>query len=158
VPPETSHTNKALGWVILIAGVFYCLIPVYGMAFMEGLGESVHTSRVGVLVAALFLYLGPSLLLGTVSPILVKLVFVGAERVGSTTGTLYAIGSVGNVLGILVSDYVLLAHVSLNTNIIAMGAVLCVLGVLHLLKPIHATAHVLEKAVPDSEVVAGASV
>ncbi len=146
---DRSHTNKALGWVILCAGACYCLIPVFGMAFMESLGENVHSSRWGVLFAALFLYLAPSLLLGTVSPILVKLVFTSAERVGTTTGTLYAIGSFGNVLGILVSDYVLLAHVSLNTNIIAMGAVLCVLGVAHLLIPMHATAHITEKAVPD---------
>lgn len=156
---DRSHSNKALGWVILIAGVFYCLIPWYGMSFMESLGEGVHTSRIGVLVAAMILYLAPSLLLGTVSPILVKLVFTSAERVGTTTGTLYAIGSIGNVLGILVTDYVLLANVTLNTNIIAMGVILCFLGVAHLLIPMHATAHITEKAIPDvdPELKAGVS-
>ncbi len=153
---DRSHTNAALGWVILTAGVFFCLTPVYGMPLMLALGEDVHTARWGVLLAAMLLFLLPSLLLGMVSPILVKLVFTGADKVGSTTGTLYAIGSVGNVLGILVSDYVLLAYVSLNTNILVMGAVLCVLGLLHLLKPMHATGHVTEKTLPDSEVGATA--
>jgi energy-converting hydrogenase Eha subunit E len=151
---DRSHTNAALGWVIMIAGIFYCLIPWYGMSFMVALGEEIHTSRFGVLIAALCLYLVPSMLLGTVSPILVKLVFTSAERVGTTTGTLYAIGSVGNVLGILVSDFVLLAHVSLNTNIWSMGVVLCALGIAHLLRPIHAIAHVTEKTIPDSDLKA----
>jgi predicted membrane-bound spermidine synthase len=153
---DRSHTNTALGWVILIAGAFYCLIPWYGMAFMESMGEGVHTSRVGVLFAAMLLFLPPSLLLGTVSPILVKLVFVGAEKVGTTTGTLYAIGSVGNVLGILVSDYILLAYVSLNNNILWMGVVLCALGFIHLLRPVHATAHVTITTVPDVDPAVGA--
>jgi hypothetical protein len=148
---DRSHTNAALGWVILLAGVFFCLTPWYGMPLMLGLGEAVHTARWGVLLAALLLFLIPSLLLGMVSPILVKLVFTGADKVGSTTGTLYAIGSVGNVLGILVSDYVLLAYVPINTTILVMGGVLCVLGILHLARPIHATAHVTEKTVPDTD-------
>lgn len=148
---DRSHTNAALGWVILGAGIFFCLIPSYGMPLMIGLGEEIHTKRWGVLLAATLLFLPPSLLLGMVSPILVKLVFVGAEKVGSTTGTLYAIGSFGNVLGILVSDYVLLAYVPINTTIIVMGAVLCILGILHLAKPIHATGHVTEKTVPDTD-------
>jgi hypothetical protein len=90
-------------------------------------------------------------MLGMVSPILVKLVFTSAEKVGSTTGTLYAVGSVGNVLGILVSDYVLLAYFSLNSNILVMGAVLCALGLLHLVRPMHATGHITDKTVPDSD-------
>ena len=147
---DRSHTNTALGWVILFAGVFFCLTPWYGMPLMLSLGEAVHTARWGVLLAALLLFLLPSLLLGMVSPILVKLVFTGADKVGSTTGTLYAIGSIGNVLGILVSDYLLLAYVPINTTIIAMGVVLCALGILHLAKSIHATGHVTQKIVPDT--------
>ena len=148
---DRSHTNGPLGWVILTAGVFFCLTPWYGMPLMIGLGESIHTARWGVLLAAFLLFLLPSLMLGMVSPILVKLVFTSAEKVGSTTGTLYAVGSVGNVLGILVSDYVLLAYFSLNSNILVMGAVLCALGLLHLVRPMHATGHITDKTVPDSD-------
>jgi hypothetical protein len=118
--------------VITIAGVLYCLMPWYGMPFMEALGESIHTARWGVLLAALILYLAPSLLLGTVSPILVKLVFTNAAHVGRTTGTLYAIGSLGNVLGVLIADYLLLVYFSLNANIFWMGVILCLLGLAHM--------------------------
>jgi MFS family permease len=137
---DRAKTNAALGWLILAAGVFYCLMPWYGMPFMESLGEGVHNARWGVLVAALVLYLPPSLLLGAISPILVKLVFTNAEHVGRTTGTLYAVGSFGNVLGILISDYVLLAHVTLNVNLFAMGVILIVLGMLHLAIKVAASA------------------
>ena len=70
---------------------------------------------------------------------LVKLVFAGADRVGRSTGTLYAIGSFGNVMGILVTDYVLLVNFDLRDNIFAMGIVMAIVGILHLLIPIAGT-------------------
>jgi predicted membrane-bound spermidine synthase len=136
---DHAKTNAPLGWMIIAAGGFYCLIGAIALRFMEALGERIHTARWGVLLAALVLFLVPSLLLGAVSPTLVRLVFVSADRVGRTTGTLYAIGSIGNVLGVLVSDYVLLARVDLNTNLYAMGVVLGALGLAHLARPMSAS-------------------
>lgn len=130
---DRSSDNRALAWIVLGAGVLYLTLPIYALSAAEGLGDSgLGQLRFGVLVAGLVLFLLPSLLLGMVSPILVKLAFISAERVGTTTGTLYAVGSVGNVLGILVTDYVLLEHVPLNANLLWMGCVLAVTGVLHL--------------------------
>lgn len=145
---DRARTSAALGWMIVIAGAFFCLIPAFAMPFMEALGENIQTAQWGVLLAALVLFLVPSLLLGAVSPLLVKLVFVSAERVGRTTGTLYAIGSIGNVLGILVSDYVLMKYFELNHNIYAMGILLGILGLAHLLKPLAMSAapHVVAAA------------
>jgi predicted membrane-bound spermidine synthase len=133
---DHERSNAPLGWIIVAASLFYLTMPLYGLHFQAALGESVHTSRWGVLIAAFVLYLPPSLLLGMISPILVKLVFTSAERVGRSTGTLYAVGSIGNVIGILVSDYLLLAWFDLNHIIYGMGAVLALLGLAHLAWPI----------------------
>lgn len=129
---DRSSDNRALAWIVLGAGVLYLTLPTYALTASEKLGEGMGQLRFGVLVAGLVLFLLPSLLLGMVSPILVKLAFISAERVGTTTGTLYAVGSIGNVLGILVTDYVLLEHVPLNANLLWMGCVLAVTGLLHL--------------------------
>ena len=93
-------------------------------------------NKIQSIVAALLIFLPPSLLLGCVSPLLVVLTLTHVGRVGRTTGTLYAIGSVGNVLGVLVTDYVLLLHVELSTNVLAMGCGLGLIGLFHLACPI----------------------
>ncbi len=129
---DRSTSNQPLALVIVGASLLYFLLPIWALPFTEALGPTVHTARWGVLFAATVLFLPPSLLLGLISPMLVKLVFVSAERVGTTTGTLYAVGSVGNVAGVLFADFVLLAYVELNTSIFAMGAVMAVLGLAHL--------------------------
>ncbi|MEK7414441.1 MAG: fused MFS/spermidine synthase [Planctomycetota bacterium] len=129
---DRSQDNRPLAWIILGAGVLYLTLPIYALAATEALGGVMGQLRFGVLVAGLALFLLPSLLLGMVSPVLVKLAFVSADRVGRTTGTLYAIGSIGNVLGILITDYVLLEFVPLNITMIGMGALLAVLALIHL--------------------------
>ncbi|MBN8526214.1 MAG: fused MFS/spermidine synthase [Planctomycetes bacterium] len=135
---DRSQGNRALAWIVLGAGALYLTLPIYALRASEALGEAMGGLRFGVLVAGLVLFLLPSLLLGMVSPVLVKLAFVSAERVGRTTGTLYAIGSIGNVLGILITDYVLLEYVPLNANLLWMGCVLVVTGLLHLAIPMRA--------------------
>jgi predicted membrane-bound spermidine synthase len=136
---DRSRSNLPLAVVILAAGAFYCLMCWYGLSFSHSLSEPIQTARWGVLLGALVLFLPPSLLLGSVSPMLVKLVFTNAAHVGRTTGTLYAIGSLGNVLGILVTDYWLLEQFQLTANLFAMGLILGVVGVLHLFKRVEAT-------------------
>lgn len=129
---DRTRTNRALGWVIVAAGAVFCTLPIYAYAASDALGDAIGGARLGVLAAALLLFFAPSLLLGMVGPMVVKLVFSRADRVGSTVGTLYAVGSLGNVAGILVTDYVLLVHLPSNTNLLWMGALLSLVGLAHL--------------------------
>jgi hypothetical protein len=147
---DRAHTSVALGWMLMIAGIWYCLLPVVALPFMESLSPAVQTSQWGVLLAALVLFLVPSLLLGAVSPVLVRLVFAGADRVGRTTGTLYAIGSIGNVLGVLVSDYALMKYFELNHNIFVMGIALCLLGLAHIIRKMPMNSHLHSGALPGA--------
>lgn len=129
---DSARTNAALGWTILLAGVFFLLLPTYASALIDSLPAAVHQSRAGSLVACLILFLPPFVLLGGISPMIVRLIFASEREVGRVTGTLYAISSVGNVLGILVTNYALLALFELNHNTLAMGLILVITGLAHL--------------------------
>jgi MFS family permease len=132
---DRAQSNRVLAWVIIIAAAFYLILPTYMTPMREAFG-SFAPGNGGMLLLAIVLFLPPSLLLGCVSPLLVRLVFVDAERVGRTTGTLYAIGSCGNVLGILVADYVLIKYFDIWQNMLGMGVVLSITGLAHLFVPV----------------------
>ena len=132
---DRSTNNKPLGYLIISAAICYFLLTIVGQPISDGMPDSLKSSRAGSLLPCFIIFFPPSLLLGCVSPILVKLIFVSGEHVGRTTGTLYAISNVGSVLGILVADYVLLAFFYINTNMIALGLALLALGTFHLCYP-----------------------
>ena len=73
---DRANTNLPLAWVIVAAGACYLILPTVARPFIEALPESIYTARWGSLVAGTILFLPPSLLLGCVSPMLVKLVFI----------------------------------------------------------------------------------
>jgi predicted membrane-bound spermidine synthase len=129
---DRIEPRRALGWAILTAGICYLLLPVYARAFLERLSPEIQAARWGSLPAATLLFLPPSLLLGGVTPLLVRLGFTDAAHVGRVTGLLFAVGCLGNVLGILVTDYLLLVRYPLTTNLLGIGVVLGVTGVMHL--------------------------
>ncbi|MBT3220426.1 MAG: fused MFS/spermidine synthase [Proteobacteria bacterium] len=125
-------TRMALGIVLTAAGLIYCLLPLYAWDMIDVLVANIPRMRVGALIASMGLFFLPSLLLGMVSPMLVKLVFKCLEELGRTTGVIYAVAAVGNVLGVLVTNFVFVDLVGVANTLVAMGVALVIVGVGHL--------------------------
>lgn len=66
--------------------------------------------RYGVLLAAITLFLLPSVLLGTVSPYLIRLASKRVETAGRTAGSIYAVSTIGSIVGTLGCAFVLLPN------------------------------------------------
>lgn len=71
--------------------------------------------RYGVLLAATVLFGLPTILLGTVSPYLVRLASKGVETAGRTAGSIYAVSTVGSIVGTLGCAFVLLPKWGVST-------------------------------------------
>jgi predicted membrane-bound spermidine synthase len=125
---DWMRTHLALGSVLMLAGVMYVTMPLYAWTVVEGLLTIIPESRIGSLVASMIIYFIPSFLLGMVSPMLVKLVFRGVDALGQTTGTIYLVAAVGNVLGVLVTNFVFLDYLGVSQTLVGMGVVLFVTG------------------------------
>lgn len=133
---DRTRTNALLGWTLLLSGALFLLLPVWASPFIDALPDAVHAHRAGALLACLVLFMPPFILLGGISPMLVRLLFIEGAQVARTTGTLYAISSIGNVLGILVTNYVFLEAFPLNHTTLGLGCALVLLGMIHVFVPV----------------------
>lgn len=85
--------------------------------------------RGGAFVSALVLF-GPSLtLLGMVGPFSIKLGTSRLEGVGSSAGTIYAISTLGSVIGALLLGFLLFPLVGSGEILVGLSGVLLVLGI-----------------------------
>jgi spermidine synthase len=115
--------------IILAAGVMVLLLPVIKapvlMTFQPwGL-------RMGALVSSTILF-GPSLvLLGCVSPFVVKLATADLNRVGRTVGAFYAVSTVGSFLGTVATGFVLIAWLGISRIFWLVGATLILLALVY---------------------------
>jgi len=83
------------------------------------------------LIAALFLI--PCSILGTVSPIVVKLAMRDLARAGRTVGQIYAFGSVGSIVGTFLTGFWLISQFGTYMIVLGVAILLLLLGLLFLL-------------------------
>ncbi len=84
------------------------------------------------LIALLFFI--PCTLLGTISPIVVKLSMHDLARAGRTVGQIYAFGSVGSIVGTFLTGFWLISQFGTYTVVWGVAVILFLMGLLFLIK------------------------
>lgn len=88
---------------------------------------------VEILVLITVLFFIPCTILGTVSPIVVKLAMRDLDKAGRTVGSIYAFGSVGSIVGTFATGFWLISWLGTYTIVLGVAIVLMLLGLLFLL-------------------------
>lgn len=125
---DRFDTRRSLGVVLLLAGILYCTMPLYAWTLIDALHASILELRAGALIASMLLFFLPSVLVGMVTPMLVKLMFQGIKELGRTTGLIYSVAAVGNVVGVLFTNFILVDVFGLSSSLVGMGLVLTLIG------------------------------
>ncbi|MDH5642678.1 MAG: fused MFS/spermidine synthase [Gemmatimonadota bacterium] len=134
-----SRTNLLmwLGWMQVSIGVFAVLaIPLLNhlapvMQNMAGteINSALHWKWVGMrFVNAMAVMLVPCALMGMMFPLIAKIYAVNLKTVGAALGNVYAVNTVGGVLGSLTAGFVLIPLVGVQTGIAILGAASVIVG------------------------------
>jgi spermidine synthase len=123
-------TPWLLGAALLVAGVIVRLLPHYmgavnGWIVMRELGD-----RAGPLLACTALFFVPGALMGMTSPFVIRLTAHSVERMGKTAGAVYAVSTVGSIVGTLGAAFYLITWLGLRANLQLLGYLLMATGVL----------------------------
>jgi spermidine synthase len=116
-----------LFWIILLAGVLTLLVPMLKGPVLKAcmpLGL-----RGGAFVSTLILFGPMLLLLGCVSPYLVKLAAREFHNLGRVVGGLYALSTIGSTVGTVVTGFVLIAYLSVDQIFAFTGSLLLLLAI-----------------------------
>lgn len=119
-----DRTKKLLAPLFFFAAVAVSLIPV-ARNLLPLLGERFGI-RVGSLIASLLLFAPASMLLGMVTPYLVKLATEDPERVGSYSGGIFAVSTIGSIVATFATGFLFIPHFS--TTQILWGVVVLLLA------------------------------
>ncbi|MFV2032757.1 MAG: fused MFS/spermidine synthase [Gammaproteobacteria bacterium] len=111
---------KVLSVVIIAAGIFVLLVPF----IQEPIGLLVSgfdwDLRLAVLLAVSAYFLLPSILMGMVSPYIVKLKTTELAALGQSAGNVYAVSTLGSISGAFLVSFVLIT--SFGTRAILLGS------------------------------------
>lgn len=121
--------KETLFWIIAFASLSVSTIIVTQHLLIKNL-SLLGDQRIFSVVAAIILFAVPSTLLGMVSPCAVKLKMQNLKKTGSTVGSLYALSTLGSIVGTFLSGFILILYLGSKNILILLSASLLILSLI----------------------------
>ncbi len=99
---------KILALIILLSAIFIAVSTIIKDNLLTYLLNAIYDIRIVSVISSLLLFTVPSILLGMVSPFAARLKMKNITRSGATVGNLYAISTVGSIIGVFLSGFYLI--------------------------------------------------
>ena len=121
--------------VVFSVGLFIVGIPFFASYVIDFSIAVLPGTQFTPLLATFLLLMLPSVLLGFVSPYVIKLGASTLKKIGNISGNLYSIATIGSIFGTFVTVFVLIPNISVNQIIFGLGIVLIASSLLGLKNP-----------------------
>lgn len=116
--------------IVFLAGILTVPIPLLAPSVLDAIARADFGPQLNPLAGAVTLFVVPSIIMGMVSPFAVRLRARAVITMGQTAGSLYAISTVGSIVGTLLTSFVLINYLGVRAIITLMGFVLMGMAVL----------------------------
>lgn len=117
-----------LSIILVITGVSIFIIPFIYQPIINAF--SGLSRIIAPLCSVITIFLVPSLLLGVVSPFALKLKIKNIRKIGKLSGNLYALATVGSVIGTFLATFVLILFLQIQTIFLLLSIVSLIVAIL----------------------------
>ncbi|MCL2768336.1 MAG: fused MFS/spermidine synthase, partial [Synergistaceae bacterium] len=124
--PKTASLSK----IILAASVSVAILGLSANPVLLFISGMTHNLYIGSIVATIILFSIPSVLLGMVSPMIVRIALLSNTNVGATVGRFSALSCIGSILGTFLGGFILISLFSTGTILMLTAATLAVTSAL----------------------------
>lgn len=132
---DRSPNRKTLSVIALLAGLSIALTASLQAVVLQALRAAVDNIYVSAVFAATLLFGAPSVLLGMITPYAVKMKLEDLDHSGATVGRMYALSTVGSILGTFLAGFVLLAAFGCLKILVFLAGLMVGLSLLISLRP-----------------------
>lgn len=126
--------REVLGGIVVAAGVLIAIIPFAARPLLDltvrGLDNVSAGAIVGSFLGSLFLFAPPVVLLGMVAPFSIRLAVHDVNEAGAVAGRLYALSTLGSILGIFVPALVTIELFGTQKTLVGTAALVALGGAL----------------------------
>ncbi|NLE77586.1 MAG: fused MFS/spermidine synthase [Chloroflexi bacterium] len=125
---DRHASTPFLGYIFAFSSLASLSILALGKLMQEAVLPTWLPLMVWVVVYIAAIFFIPSVLLGCVSPIVVKLSLTSLAHTGATVGKIYAWSTVGSIVGTFATGFFLISWFGTKTVILLVAALLMVVG------------------------------
>jgi spermidine synthase len=120
-------TRKTLGWLLLISGlVALTIIPLTNLVAAYRFPLSL---MMRIFIVTTIIFFLPGCVLGTISPVVVRLTLKNLDNAGNVIGKIYALSTLGAIIGTFVTGFFLISWMGTRVIVLLMGVILILAAV-----------------------------
>lgn len=120
-----GHQGFAWAWLQIGIGVFAFLslvffqeLPYWYLLLYRSLGKSINLLLTGKFLLAFFIMLAPTLFMGALFPLTIKIYTSNLKQVGRMVGNIYTINTIGCILGSFAGGFFLIPLLGIRDTIL----------------------------------------
>lgn len=129
---DSNPSFEKLCSIIFSTGLFILFIPFISQQLIEFFVEIMPTTSTAAFFSTLTIFGLPAILLGFVSPYAIKLAAKTLNKIGTTTGNIYSISTLGSIFGTFLTIFVLIPFFEIQNLIFSFGFTLMAISVFKL--------------------------
>ena len=124
---DKKNSVSNVKYLLIFSGFLIMLIPLIQKGVLVLITYIFKDIRIGAIIATLFLFFLPSMTIGMISPIIVKLKMENLENVGKISGNISAIATLGSIVGTFLGGFWLLPNIGSNQLLFILAMIMFLL-------------------------------
>jgi len=124
---DKNNSNKNIKIILLMSGLLIMLIPICQRGILEIITNIISSIKVGAIISTIILFFIPSMLIGFISPIIVKLKMKDLEEVGKISGKISALATLGSIFGTFLGGFYLIPRFGCNQIVFVLAIIMFLL-------------------------------
>lgn len=127
IAADKNNSRNNVKVILALTGFMVLLIPLMQGLLLQLILQVTSNIKIGAIIATLFLFFIPSMLIGMLSPIMIKLRLENLEKAGKTSGRIYATATLGSIVGTFLGGFYLIPNFGSKQILYVLAIVLFVL-------------------------------
>lgn len=127
---DKDRLKENLRLIIFMSALFVLVIPLIQKGLLEYIAKIFSNIKLGAIIGTLAMFFVPSLFLGCVNPIIIKLSLKNLETAGEVTGKVYAFATIGGIVGTFLGGFVLVPNFGSVQILYVLASILFILAFL----------------------------
>lgn len=127
---DKDNIKKNLKMIILFTGISILVIPLIQINVLSQVSTIITSLKIGAIISTILLFFIPSMLIGLISPIVVKLKVKNVENVGNVSGMISAIATIGSLVGTFIGGFYLVPMIGSKQLLYILAVVTLLLSIL----------------------------
>jgi MFS family permease len=125
--------KRVLGGILLFSGFLILAVKILYIGLNEWIFNCDFGYKMNPLIASLILFLPPGIGMGMVSPFAIRLSASKIETIGNLAGKMYAVSTLGSIVGTLGTAFFLIPAWGVKTNLFLFAGILILIGAVMLI-------------------------